>query len=112
MSWGELLQSIGESVDMAQGARQVEGAVEGVRRKGDLGVLVEHLPEKAALVGGRPRVALHDAVGRVAAEAATDQGQQDGLAEDEAVAPSVSVASARSGWITSPSTSPLALPSM
>ena len=66
-SWALLLQGIGEPVDMAQGTGEVEGAVERLRRQCDLGILVEHLAERAALVPGRPGVALDDAIGRVAA---------------------------------------------
>ena len=106
-------QRVGEAVDVAEGAGEVEGRIElgGVQRH--VGVRFEDVAEGAPLGPGLARVALDDPVGLVAGQAGGDEGQEDRLGEDEAERALGQVGrGARSGWTTSPAASPVALRSM
>ena len=75
----QVRQRVGEAVDVAQRAGEVEGRIElrGVERH--LGVGLEDLAEGVPLGPGPPGVALHDPVRLVAGQAGGDEGEQDGL---------------------------------
>jgi two-component system, OmpR family, response regulator RegX3 len=64
---------------------EVEGAVERLRGQLQLGILLEELAQIEALVPGAEGVSLHEPVRLVPGQPGFDEGQQDPLAEDEAV---------------------------
>src|SRR4051812_46058513 len=83
--WG--VEDVEDPAGVGQGRLQVEAGGEALLGKaaGDVDVLAEDVGERAPLLPGGHGRPLHDAVGGVAVEAGGDEGEEDGLAEDQPV---------------------------
>src|ERR1044072_4023938 len=81
----EGVEAFEKYVDVLERVVEVEGAVEGVGRQGDVGIRLEKIPQRYAFLPRAHGVSLDDPVGVVALKPGLDQGEEHPLAADEPV---------------------------